>query len=170
MSMSSLEETAFGEQGRLSAGLERRARYRKVAGSNPGRSCRRIVPLQGNFLCWLLIILRYPFHLRVTAVARNRSWSFCQNCRWRVTAKHVCTLRMWLCMKWHDMVHDCMVYTNARRRQQCNKTIALSLTLRSFPSFLTKSSFSSSTTTCQMNNLLRPFQSVYRSSHSTETL
>ena len=38
---------------------------------------------------------------RVTAVARKRSWSFCQKCRWQVTAKHAYTLRMWLCMKWH---------------------------------------------------------------------
>ena len=44
-----------------------------------------------NFLCWLL--LRYPFHPRFTGVARKRSRSFCQKCRWQVTAKHVCTLR-----------------------------------------------------------------------------
>ena len=52
-----------------------------------------------NFLCWLLI--RYPFHPRVTAVARKRARSFCQMCRWQVTAKHAYTLHMWLCMKWH---------------------------------------------------------------------
>ena len=34
-------------------------------------------------------------------VACERSWSFCQKCRWQVTAKHAYTLRMWLCMKWH---------------------------------------------------------------------
>ena len=49
--------------------------------------------------CWLLF--RYPFHPRVTAVARKRSWSFCQKCRWQVTAKPAYNLRMWLCMKWH---------------------------------------------------------------------
>ena len=38
---------------------------------------------------------------RVTAVARKRSRSFCQKCRWQVTAKHAYTLRMWLCMKLH---------------------------------------------------------------------
>ena len=27
--------------------------------------------------------------------------SFCQKRRWQVTAKHTCTLRMWLCMQWH---------------------------------------------------------------------
>ena len=57
-----------------------------------------------NFRCWLLF--RYPFHPRVTAVARKtsrkRSQSFCQKCRWKVTAKHACALRMWLCMKWHS--------------------------------------------------------------------
>ena len=36
----------------------------------------------------------------VTAVACKRSQSFCQKCRWQVTAKHTCTLRMSLCMKW----------------------------------------------------------------------
>ena len=46
---------------------------------------------------WLLF--RYPFHPRVTAVARKRSFS--QKCKWQVTAKHACTLRMWLCMKWY---------------------------------------------------------------------
>ena len=61
------------------------------------------------FLCWL--IFRCPFHPRVTAVASKRSRWFCQKCRWQVTAKHPCILRMWLCMKWRDMVHGSMVYT-----------------------------------------------------------
>ena len=46
-------------------------------------------------------VFRYPFHPRVTTVARKRTRSFCQKCRWQVTAKHAYTLRMWLCMKWH---------------------------------------------------------------------
>ena len=50
---------------------------------------------------WSLNHFRYPFHPRVTTVARKRSRSFCQKCRWQVTAKHAYTLRMWLCMKWH---------------------------------------------------------------------
>ena len=37
----------------------------------------------------------------LTAVALKRSRSFCQKCRWQVTAKHAYTLRMWLCMKRH---------------------------------------------------------------------
>ena len=56
-------------------------------------------------------LFQYPFHPRVTAVARKRSRSFCQKCRWQVTANHTYTLRIWLCMKWYNMVHDCMVYT-----------------------------------------------------------
>ena len=35
---------------------------------------------------------RYLFHPHVTAVARKRSWSFCQKCRWQVTAKHAYTI------------------------------------------------------------------------------
>ena len=50
------------------------------------------------------------------------------------------------------------------------KTIALSQTFRSFPSFLRKLSFSSSTNHLSNNNLLHPFQSAYRSNHSTETV
>ena len=59
--------------------LERRTRDRKVPGSSPGRSGGRIFFSRVNFLCWLLL---YPFHPRVTAVARKRSRSFCQKCRW----------------------------------------------------------------------------------------
>ena len=72
---------------------------RKVAGSNPCRSGGRIFYSRVNFLCWLLF--QYPFHPHLTAVARKRPQSFCQKCRWQVTAKHAYTLRMWLCMKWH---------------------------------------------------------------------
>ena len=79
--------------------FERWTRDRKVAGSNPCWSGGRIYFSRVDFLCWLLF--RYPFHHRVTAVARKRPWSFCQKCRWQVTAKHAYTLRMWLCMKWH---------------------------------------------------------------------
>ena len=79
--------------------LECRTRDWKVTGSNPCRSGGRIFFCRVDFLCWLLF--RYPFHPRVTAVARKRPRSFCQKCRWQVTAKHAYTLRMWLCMKWH---------------------------------------------------------------------
>ena len=79
--------------------LERRTRDWKVAGSNPCRSGGRIFFPRVNFLCWLLF--RYPFHPRVTAVARKRPRPFRQKCRWQVTTKHAYTLRMWLCMKWY---------------------------------------------------------------------
>ena len=79
--------------------LERRIRDWKVAGSSPCRSERRIFFSRVNFLCWLLVW--YLFHPRVTAVTRNRPLSFSQKCRWQVTAKHVCILRIWFCMKWH---------------------------------------------------------------------
>ena len=51
-----------------------------------------------NFPCWPLF--RYLFHPCVTAVACERSQSFCQKCRWQVTVKHACTLHVWLCMMW----------------------------------------------------------------------
>ena len=37
-------------------------------------------------------LFRYPFHPRVTAVARKRYRPFYQKCRWQVTAKHTGTL------------------------------------------------------------------------------
>ena len=79
--------------------LERQTSDWKVAGSNPCWNSGRIFFSRVDFLCWLLF--RYLFHPRVTTVARKRSRSFCQKCRWQVTAKHAYTLRMWLCMKWH---------------------------------------------------------------------
>ena len=42
-------------------------------------------------------LFRYPFHPRVTTVARKKSRSFCQKCRWQVTAKHAYTLRIEPC-------------------------------------------------------------------------
>ena len=74
--------------------LEHRTRDWKVAGSNPCWNGGRIFFTRVDFLCWLLF--RYPFHPRVTTVARKKSRSFCQKCRWQVTAKHAYTLRMWI--------------------------------------------------------------------------
>ena len=74
--------------------LERRTRDWKVAGSNPCWNGGRIFFSRVDFLCWLLF--RYPFHPRVTTVARKKSRSFCQKCMWQVTAKRAYTLRMWL--------------------------------------------------------------------------
>ena len=78
----------------LSQWLEHRTRDWKVAGSNPCWNGGRIFFSRVDFLCWLLF--RYPFHPRVTTVARKKSRSFCQKCRWQVTAKHAYTLRMWI--------------------------------------------------------------------------
>ena len=54
-------------------------------GSNPCWNGGRIFFSRVDFLCWLLF--RYPFHPRVTTVAHKKSRSFCQKCRWQVTAK-----------------------------------------------------------------------------------
>ena len=65
--------------------LEHRTHDWKVAGSNPCWNGGRIFFSRVDFLCWLLF--RYPFHPRVTTVARKKSRSFCQKSRWQVTAK-----------------------------------------------------------------------------------
>ena len=43
----------------------------------------------------------YLFNPRVTAVkvARKKSWSFCQKCRWQVTAKYTCTLHIYIYLR-----------------------------------------------------------------------
>ena len=43
--------------------------------------------------------VRRSNHRAIPAVARKCSRSFCEKCRWQVTAKYACTLRMWLCKK-----------------------------------------------------------------------
>ena len=75
--------------------LEHRTRDWKVAGSNPCWNGGRIFFSRVDFLCWLLF--QYPFHPRVTTVACKKSRSFCQKCRWQVTAKHAYTLRIEPC-------------------------------------------------------------------------
>ena len=87
------EVKALGGAG-IAQWLEHRTRDWKVAGSNPCWNGGRIFFSRVDFLCWLLF--RYPFHPRVTTVARKISRPFCQKCRWQVTAKLAYTLRMWL--------------------------------------------------------------------------
>ena len=41
-------------------------------------------------------LISASFYPPVTAVARERSRSFCQKFRWQVAVKHSCTLRIWL--------------------------------------------------------------------------
>ena len=60
-----------------------------------------------DFLCWLLF--QYPFHPCGTAVARKRSRSFWEKCRWQVVVKHAYI--PYVCgFAWSDMEHGCMVY------------------------------------------------------------
>ena len=58
---------------------------------------RGIFLLQGQLSVLALIFVSVP--ARVTSVARKRPRSFFQKCRWQVTAKYACTVRMRLCMK-----------------------------------------------------------------------
>ena len=92
---------------------------------------------------------RYPFHPRVTAVARKRSRSFCQKCRWQVTDKHAYTFRMWLCMKWHGAwlygVHrtrrdgnSFMYMTWHRPCQRCNYTTLVDIQKRRYEKLVTQ--------------------------------
>ena len=93
--------------------LERWTRDRKILGSSPRGSGGRIFFSMVNFLC--LLLFQYPFHSHFN----KRSWSFCQKCRWQVTAKHARTLPMWLWMKWPcKLVHGCMVHTERAPRRQ----------------------------------------------------
>ena len=71
----------------------------KVTGFKSLQEWQEIFFSSISFLCWL--VFWYRLHPCVTTVARKRSQSFCQKCRWQVTAKHAYTLHMWLCMKWH---------------------------------------------------------------------
>ena len=68
--------TLFGRGAGIAQWLEHRTRDWKVAGSNPCWNGGRIFFSRVDFLCWLLF--RYPFHPRVTTVARKKSRSFCQ--------------------------------------------------------------------------------------------
>ena len=97
--------------------LERQTRDWKVADSNHCRIGGRILFSRVKILCWFLF--RYLFHRRVTALARKTSRSFYQKRRWQVTARHACTLRVWLCMKWHG-AWFCGVH------RTCAETAALS--------------------------------------------
>ena len=60
--------------------VERRIRDRKASGSGPGWTRERI--FFSRVFC-ADSFFRYPFHPRVTAVARKRSCSLGQKCRWR---------------------------------------------------------------------------------------
>ena len=122
--------------GGIAQWLERRTRDWKVAGSNPCWNGGRIFFSRVDFLCWLLF--RYPFHPRVTAVARKKSRSFCQKCRWQVTAKHAYTLRIEPCfgighnlslicqMTSEDIKHQLVIITT--RQYAIDITFVITLT------------------------------------------
>ena len=82
-----------------SAVIKRRTHDRKVADLSPTGAAVELLffLLQGHLS--VLTLIRYPFHLRAIAVALKGSWSFCPKCRWQVTNKRTCTVRMWLEMK-----------------------------------------------------------------------
>ena len=108
--LNKLIDSKFGAE--TAQWLERWTRDRKVSGSSLGRSSGTKFFLQGQLWVLTLISVSVP-------IVRKRSRSFCQKCRSQVSAKHACTLSTWLCVKWRDMVHGCMVYTkSAPRRQQ----------------------------------------------------
>ena len=65
---------------------------------------------------------RYPFHSHVTAAARKRSVSFCQKCRWQVTDKHTCTLRISLS---NDTVNWCTAVWHTQNVRRDGSSFAL---------------------------------------------
>ena len=107
----------FKKVARIASVLERRIRDRKVSGSS---SCRSFGEFVSTCSAFCADLFRYPFRPRVVAVARKRSRPLSPKCKWHVTTKHTCTLRMWLLITWHcKLVPGCIVYTeHAPRRQQ----------------------------------------------------
>ena len=92
--------------------LECRTGYQKVTGLGPSRNRWRIFFSRASSLCSLLFW--YPFYLQVTTVACKRYWSFCLKGRLQLNR----FLHMWLWMKWHNMVHGYVVYTEPVLRWQ----------------------------------------------------
>ena len=86
--------------------LEHRTRDWKVAGSNPCWNGGRIFFSRVDFLCWLLF--RYPFHPRVTTVARKKSRSFCQSAGGRLQLNththYVCGFYWTVLRHWSQLV------------------------------------------------------------------
>ena len=76
--------------------------------SNPCRSGRiKKKKCRVNFLCWLLF--RYPFHPRITAVARKDPGHSAKSAGGRLQLN---THTPYVCgFAWSDTVHGCMVYT-----------------------------------------------------------
>ncbi len=109
--------------------VEYRSRDRKAAGSSPGRSDGRIVFSPGSTFCAdsYFGICSIPV---LPSKPRKISRSLCQKCRWHVTAKHTCSLRMWLRVKRHCIVVWSILNvrrdgSSSRWHQPCNNQIAL---------------------------------------------
>ena len=125
-----------GSQGTgIAQWLECWTRDRKVPGSSPRMSGRRIFFSRVNFLCWLISASIPP---DVTTVACQKSQSFHQKCRWQVTAKLTHAPWPYLCdFDWSDTVNWCMVEwctqnlhqdsSNFTWHQPCNNQRALSV-------------------------------------------
>ena len=96
--------------------LEHRTCDQKVVGSNPCRSGGI------NFFSRSAFCADSYFGIRSTPVLRQQHVEdpghSATKCRWQVTAKYVCTLRMWLCMKWHG-AWLCGVHRTRRDGSSC---------------------------------------------------
>ena len=79
--------------------LKCRTCYQKVTGLSPSRSRWRIFFSRASSLCSL--VFWYPFYLQVTTVACKTYRSFCLKGMLQLNR----FLRMWLWMKWRNMVH-----------------------------------------------------------------
>ena len=90
-----------------------------VVGLSPAGVLGEIFFSGVNISCWLFVW--YLLHLCVTTVTHKRSQSFCQKCKWQVTATHTCTLHVWLQMKWH--MNWCRVSLAAARKQQMSTSV-----------------------------------------------
>ena len=77
--------------------LEHRAYDRKVAGSNPCTEEQWEKFLLQGQSCVLTLIS--PVSVPPPCYRSGTQKTPVILCRWQVTAKHACTLRMWLCMK-----------------------------------------------------------------------
>ena len=67
---------------------------------------------------------------RVTAVARKKSRSFCQKCRWQVTAKHAYTLRIEPCFGiGHNLSLICQMTSEDIKHQLNNNRTSVLVSL-----------------------------------------
>ena len=73
----------------------------KVTGLNPVGVAAEFSSLGSTFCADSYFGIRSTHMLPHVKVAHKWCWTFCQKCRWQVTAKHAYTLHMWLCVKWH---------------------------------------------------------------------